>query len=78
MSVEKKKTSYTVSKVLVGELEEMASLLGLKKSDMVSVSMAFTLARLAPLKQTPMKRHMLIRKVTEEFQNLLGEVVEGL
>jgi len=78
VTIERKKTSYTISKVLSMELDEMRLLLGVGKSDLVSMSIAFTLTHLALLKRTPMKRRMLLRKVAEEFQKLHAESMQKL
>lgn len=78
MTVERKKTSFTISHVLSLELDDMRRTLGIGKSDFVSMSIAFTLMQLAPLKRTPMKRRMLLRRVHEEFQKLHEESLQKL
>lgn len=76
--IERKKTSYTISKVLSMELDDMRKVLGVGKSDFVSMSIAFMLMNLAPLKRTPLKRRMVLRRVAEEFQNLHEEALQKL
>jgi hypothetical protein len=78
MTIERKKTSYMISKVLSLELAEMSRVLGVGKSDLVSMGIALALVQFAPLQRTPMKRHMLRRKVSEEFQKICAEAEEKL
>lgn len=75
---ERRKTSYSVSKKLALEMDGMRKLLGISKSDFVSIAMAFLLVTLAPLKETPRKRRQLIKEVHSEFQKLIEQSMERL
>lgn len=74
----RKKTSFTIPVTLDEHLNELSELVGVSKSDVVSMSVAFMSAQLSYLHSTPRKRHMVLREVGNEFQKLLDKAKEGL
>lgn len=74
----KKKTSYTMSVVLTEQIDEVRHTLGVSRSDFVSLSVAFFLAHLSPLAAVPMKRRIFLRRLLDNFQEIITKEVERL
>ena len=72
----KKTTTLRLSTSLTLAVEQMGLKLGMRKGEMVTMSMAMMLVRLTPLFSSPRKRRALIKEVEKEFQKLVKEAEE--
>lgn len=75
--MERVKTSLMVSKQLIQALDEARDMIGVSKSDLMSIALAFYLVHHSVLLKSPRKRRKQILEIQKAFQELVLKALES-
>lgn len=75
--MERVKTSLTIPKQLISAMDEARSLIGVSKSDLMSIALAFYLVHNSTLQDSPRKRRQQILQIQKSFQELVSKALAG-
>ncbi len=73
---DKKKTSYSVSKEVLKDMDVVCKATGISKSNFVTMAICCFTIKVMPSILTPRKRKALIQSVIAEFQKVADEALE--